>query len=149
MRKSRNASSYRRKKKYIRPSPFFIIVCEGKVTEVDYFKEFPYYCRLGGGPDGEYQYRYAAVYIEAAAGQHGKVVERACEVYAELINKYGTVYPDEVWCVFDRMEILTGLIVRFWRQSQISLMQFIQFNVLSYGTCCIFKWLQGLFSKRV
>lgn len=109
MRKSRNASSYRRKKKYIRPSPFFIIVCEGKVTEVDYFKEFPYYCRLGGGPDGEYQYRYAAVYIEAAAGQHGKVVERACEVYAELINKYGTVYPDEVWYVFDCDGDIDGL----------------------------------------
>jgi hypothetical protein len=40
----RDSNSYKRKKKYIRPSPFFIIVCEGKVTEPDYFKGFPYTC---------------------------------------------------------------------------------------------------------
>ncbi|NLN65518.1 MAG: RloB domain-containing protein [Clostridiaceae bacterium] len=103
MREKRDLSSYKRRKKNIRPSPFFIIVCEGKVTEVDYFKGFPYYCycKLGGVSNRGCYYSHAAVYIEPEAGQHEKVVEKASEVFDELNKKYGTIDPGEVWCVFD------------------------------------------------
>ena len=101
MKKKRDASSYKRQKKYIRPSPFFIIVCEGKVTEVDYFKAFPYYSKLGDTLDSGYRYSHAAVYIVPEAGQHENVVKKAYKVWVELNKKYGTILPNEVWCVFD------------------------------------------------
>ena len=93
--KKRDSNSYKRKKKYIRPSPFFIIVCEGKITEPDYFKGFPYYGKLGTG------YSHAAVYIVPDAGQHEAVVTKAYEVWKDLNEEYGTISPNEVWCVFD------------------------------------------------
>jgi hypothetical protein len=93
--KKRDSKSYKRKKKYIRPSPFFIIVCEGKVTEIDYFKGFPYYSKLGTG------YSHASVYIEPGAGQHECLVAKAHKVWIELNKKYGTISPCDVWCVFD------------------------------------------------
>jgi hypothetical protein len=93
--KKRDANSYKRKKKYIRPSPFFIIVCEGKITEPDYFKGFPYYSKLGAG------YSHAAVHIVPDAGQHEKVVTKAYQVWKDLNEEYGTISPGEVWCVFD------------------------------------------------
>jgi hypothetical protein len=95
VRKNRSINSYKRKKKYIRPDPFFIIVCEGKVTEPDYFKGFPYYCKLGTG------YSHAAVYIVPDAGQHEKVVAKAYKEWKNLNEKYQTISPDNVWCVFD------------------------------------------------
>lgn len=109
MRGERNISSYKRRKKYIRPSPFFIIVCEGKVSEVDYFKGFPYYCKLGGVSSSGYQYSHAAIYIESGAGQHEKVVEKANNIYIKLKKKYGTIRPSEVWCVFDSDGNIAGL----------------------------------------
>jgi hypothetical protein len=99
--KKRDASSYKRQKKYIRPSPFFIIVCEGEITEADYFKGFPYYSKLGAVSDNGFQYSHASVYIEPGAGQHEKVVTKAHKVWIELNKKYGTIKPSEVWCVFD------------------------------------------------
>ncbi|RXE60618.1 RloB domain-containing protein [Acetivibrio mesophilus] len=94
-------SSYKRQKKYIRPSPFFLIVCEGEVTEDDYFKSFPYYGKLGAASDRGYHYSCGAVYIESGAGQHERVVSKAHKVWVELKKKYGTISPNEVWCVFD------------------------------------------------
>jgi len=101
VREKRDTSSYKRQKRNIRPSPFFIIVCEGEVTEVDYFKAFPYYSKLGATSSDGYYYSHAAVYIEPGAGQHEKVVKRAYQIWAELNKKYGTISPNEVWCVFD------------------------------------------------
>ncbi|NLK34542.1 MAG: RloB domain-containing protein [Gracilibacteraceae bacterium] len=101
MRRRRNTESYSRKKKYVDPRPFFIIVCEGKVTEVDYFKSFPYYQNLGGVSSCGYIYSHAPIYIEPEAGQHEQVVHRACRIYAELNKKYGSILPKEVWCIFD------------------------------------------------
>lgn len=101
MRKKRDTSSYKRQKKYIRPSPFFLIVCEGKVTEVDYFKAFPYYSKLGATADSVYHYSYGAVYIVPGAGQHESVVTKAYNVWSELNKEFGTISPEEVWCVFD------------------------------------------------
>jgi len=99
--KKRDISSYKRQKKYIRPSPFFIIVCEGKVTEVDYFKAFPYYSKLGAVSDNGYFYSHGAVYIVPDAGKHESVVKRAHNVWLELNKEYGMISPNEVWCVFD------------------------------------------------
>jgi len=99
--KKRDTSSYKRQKKYIRPSPFFLIVCEGEVTEADYFKAFPYYSKLGAASDRGYYYSYGAVYIVPGAGQHENVVTKANKVWVKLNKKYGTISPDEVWCVFD------------------------------------------------
>ena len=101
VRRRRNTESYSRKKKYVDPRPFFIIVCEGKVTEVDYFKSFPYYQNLGGVSSCGYIYSHAPIYIEPEAGQHEQVVHRACRIYAELNKKYGSILPKEVWCIFD------------------------------------------------
>lgn len=109
MRKSRNTSSYKRKRKYIRPSPFFVIVCEGKVTEVDYFKGFPYYHKLGAVSKSGKKYCHAAVYIEPEAGQHEKVVIKAQEIFNILKKKYGTICTSEVWCVFDCDNDISGL----------------------------------------
>jgi hypothetical protein len=93
--KKRNTSSYKRRKQKIPPSPFFLIVCEGKVTEPDYFKSFPYYSKLGA------QYSYGAVHIVSGAGQYEKVVTKAQNVRNDLEKKYGMILPNEVWCVFD------------------------------------------------
>lgn len=109
VRKKRNLSSYKREKKYVRPSPFFIIVCEGKITEVDYFKGFPYYCKLGEVSSSGRRYSHAAVYIEPEAGQHEKVVEKAYKIFNELKKKFGTISPSEIWCVFDCDNNTAGL----------------------------------------
>ncbi|MDN4605064.1 RloB family protein [Paenibacillus sp. F6_3S_P_1C] len=94
--KKRSGESYKRKSRLKRPTPFFIIVCEGLVTEEDYFKCFPYYHSLGHGT-----FSHKAVHIEGGAGQHTKVVERADLVYKKYSKELGTIRPDEVWCVFD------------------------------------------------
>jgi hypothetical protein len=133
VRKSRDLSSYKRKRKYIRPSPFFIIVCEGKVTEVDYFKGFPYYCKLGGVSSSGYQYSHAAVYIEPGAGQHEKVVEKANDVFVELKKKYGTIHPSEVWCVFDCDDNSAGL------DRAIQAAELKKFNAI-YSVQCFELW---------
>lgn len=109
MGKKRDISSYKRRKRNIRPSPFFIIVCEGKVTEADYFKSFPYYCKLGNVSGNGYHYSHAAVYIVPGAGKHESVVTKAYKVWLELKKKYGTISPNEVWCVFDCDEDPYGL----------------------------------------
>lgn len=111
MKKRRGDSSYQRKKRYIRPTPFFIIVCEGSVTEEDYFKSFPYYHSLGGGSYGlnGQSFIHKAVHIEAGAGQHVKVVEKADRVYKDFLKEYGTINPNEVWCVFDCDNDMKGL----------------------------------------
>lgn len=95
MAKGRRTSSYRRRKRGIRPNPFFIIVCEGEVTEPDYFKSFPYSCKLG------YSYVHGTVHIVSGAGQHEKVVIKADEVWRKLKKEYGAISSNEVWCVFD------------------------------------------------
>lgn len=94
MRGKRDSSSYRRTSKRFRPKPFFIIVCEGKKTEPDYFKGFKYY---GSG----FQFVHSTVYIVPDAGQHEQVINKACEVYDKLQREYGTIKSKEVWCVFD------------------------------------------------
>jgi hypothetical protein len=71
------------------------------VTEEDYFKSFPYYHSLGNETcDGQF-YSHKGVHIEAGAGQHSKVVEKAEKVFKKFCKEYGTIKPSEVWCVFD------------------------------------------------
>lgn len=100
MRHKRSDRSYSRKKKSIKPSPFFIIVCEGSVTEVDYFKSFPYYRQLGKRT-GYQSYQHESIRIDGGAGQHEKVVAKASKVFREFNDMYGGISPSEVWCVFD------------------------------------------------
>ncbi|MUG87274.1 hypothetical protein GNP92_13105 [Paenibacillus timonensis] len=105
MKRKRSDESYKRKRKLIRPLPFFIIVCEGEVTEDDYFKSFPYYHSLGYGV-----FSHKAVHVEAGAGQHMKVVEKAELVYKKYCKEFGAIRPAEVWCVFDCDNDLESLI---------------------------------------
>lgn len=101
MKSKRSAVSYRRKSKTIRPNPFFIIVCEGKVTEPEYFKKFPYYYKVGGlSPEGMH-YSHKPVHIEAEAGQHAQVVKNAVRILREMNKTFGTIEKKDVWCVFD------------------------------------------------
>lgn len=101
MRGKRSEASYARKKRHIRPNPFFIIVCEGKVTEPDYFRNFPYYSSLGANSNAGVRFSHRGVYIIPEAGQHLQVVEKAERIYKELNKELGTIPKEEVWCVFD------------------------------------------------
>ncbi|MFS0725684.1 RloB family protein [Paenibacillus sp. 1P07SE] len=101
MRGRRSDESYKRKKKNVRPNPYFIIVCEGSVTEVDYFKSFPYYNNLGGTTSSGLRYGHEPVHIEGGAGQHVQVVRRAERVLREKDAKLGSISKADVWCVFD------------------------------------------------
>lgn len=47
MKNRRSLNSYKNNRKYVGPSPFFLIVCKGEITEPDYFRSFPYYSKLG------------------------------------------------------------------------------------------------------
>lgn len=137
MRQKRSNGSYQRRSKSIRPSPFFIIVCEGEVTEEDYFKSFPYYHSLGKGNLQGQLYEHKAVHIEAGAGQHIQVVKRAEKVFNEFIKKYGTVKPSEVWCVFDCDNDIIALKLAVEAAKKKDLMLYIQFNVSNCGIYCI------------
>jgi len=101
MRRKRNEASYKRAPKKIRPSPMFLIVCEGEITEVEYFRSFPYYHSLGFSSDQAQNYSYGAVIIEGGAGQYSQVIERAEKLYREIKRSIGTLQRSEVWCVFD------------------------------------------------
>jgi len=99
-RNIRSDSSYKRKPRNIRPRPFFLIVCEGQNTEVDYFKSFPYYRCRGVLSRGQF-FSHGPVHVVGKAGQHESVVNKAEEIYQDLVNEYGYFSRDEVWCVFD------------------------------------------------
>ncbi|MCY9692279.1 RloB family protein [Paenibacillus alginolyticus] len=109
MKGKRSDASYGRKKRYIRPNPFFIIVCEGKITEVDYFKSFPYYHSLGKDTSVGVRYSHKAVHIVPEAGQHVQVIEKADRIFKDLNKELGTVPKEDVWCVFDCDNDVTAL----------------------------------------
>lgn len=100
-RTRRNDASYSRKprKGTRRPRPFFLIVCEGKKTEVDYFESFPYRS-LGMSATSGQVYSHSPVRVIGNAGQHQDVVRRAVKEYQHLKGEYG-ISPQDVWCVFD------------------------------------------------
>jgi len=100
-RARRTEESYKRKSKKVRPNPFFIIVCEGKISEVDYFKSFPYYSKIGSTTISGQYFLHQPVYIEGSAGQHAQVVRAAEKVFKEKKKAYVDIRPEEVWCVFD------------------------------------------------
>ena len=100
MRRKRNLNSYKYSRKYSFPNPFFLIVCEGEISEPEYFKSFPYYSKLGKTDEKGYNRSFGSVYIEGAAGQYKKLVKRAKEIYRYLKREYGTIKPKDVWCVF-------------------------------------------------
>lgn len=97
----RNRASYSRSRtrRTIEPNPYFLIVCEGEVTEYDYFCDFPYSQkfrdkdRLGN--------KRGLVRIINKAGQRFSVVTKAKQEFDKL-NKDYNIEPSNVWCVFDR-----------------------------------------------
>lgn len=101
MKAYRGRKSYRRSKKKIKPNPFFLIVCEGTVTEKDYFSSFPYYHSLGKADSrGRYNI-HSGIEIIEGAGQYGKVIKAADRACKSWKNQGKPVLPKEVWCVFD------------------------------------------------
>jgi hypothetical protein len=101
MRRKRSFNSYKNSRKYSFPNPFFLIVCEGEVSEPEYFKSFPYYSKLGKTDEKGYNRSFGSVYIKGAAGQYKQLVINAKKIYNELKNEYGTIKPKDVWCVLD------------------------------------------------
>ncbi len=97
----RGRKSYSRNKKKIKPNPFFVIVCEGTVTEKDYFSSFPYYHSLGKHNSKGQYYSHSAIEIIEGAGQYEKVIKAADRVCISWRKQGKTVLPEEVWCVFD------------------------------------------------
>jgi hypothetical protein len=75
-------ASYKRKVNRFEPRKRFLIVCEGKMTEPNYFKKFPI------PPD-------SVIKIEGIGANTDSLVKKTIDLKAK--QKY-----DEVWVVFDR-----------------------------------------------
>lgn len=80
----------------IAPRPHMLIVCEGKVTESTYFKDFRRWERN----------QLVDVVVNDEAGVPKTLVERAAELKKEAIRQARRLRDefhkyDEVWCVFD------------------------------------------------
>jgi len=72
--------------------PKFLIVCEGKKTEPNYFRKFPVSTR----PD------IIEFDIQGAAGCTLSLVNETEKLKTKKGIKIGGDYKDQVWCVFDR-----------------------------------------------
>jgi hypothetical protein len=77
MKNRRSLNSYKNNRKYVGPSPFFLIVCKGEITEPDYFRSFPYYSKLGKSDIYGFRHSCGSVYIVEKAGQHRALVKNA------------------------------------------------------------------------
>ncbi len=75
-------TSYKRRQDYFEPKQRFLIVCEGKKTEPNYFEKFPI------PPD-------SIITVEGLGMNTDTLVEKTIELKSE--RKY-----DQVWAVFDR-----------------------------------------------
>ena len=101
----RTLNSYKREKgaAFISKNPYFLIVCEGTVTEPSYFRDFPYYKDFGDRDKHGNLNPDSAVRIIPNAGQHKSVIEIAYREFGLMKKKYGksALNPSDVWCVFD------------------------------------------------
>lgn len=101
----RTLSSYKREKRaaFLSKNPYFLIVCEGKVTEPSYFKEFPYYKDFGDRDKYGNPNPHSAIRLIPNAGKHKSVIEIAYKEFLLMRKEYGkgAINPSDVWCVFD------------------------------------------------
>lgn len=97
----RTRDSYKRPENKRHATPAFIIVCEGEITEPDYFLDFPYNKQLGQrNPSGKY-YGRSPIIIEGGAGQWSDVVKKAKILFLKSKREGMLINSENVWCVFD------------------------------------------------